>query len=131
MKKKNNIHAYFAHSKKDYNTEREKKALKFIRSKYSNVLCPNNDIGKLKDFEAYLKIVKWADLVIAMETEDRFITIGVFKELETAINNFIMVMVIRKYGKTFKLIPVDNIILCKKPGYFNSIGKLILKKHKK
>ena len=64
---------YYAHSKNIYGTEEERMQLKFLRTKFSKVLCPNNDVGELGGMQPYLDIIEkkcsgvvfseWFDLV--------------------------------------------------------------------
>jgi hypothetical protein len=38
---------YYAHSMKTYNSEKEFNETQFLRKNFSNVICPNKDLGNL------------------------------------------------------------------------------------
>lgn len=89
---------YFAHSKLDYGSEAEYKALKLIKKQWpkSDVMCPFNDIGECSNgMRAYLKLVSWADIVVVLEHK-RSIGRGVYEEARKALQNRTPVLVIRK-----------------------------------
>lgn len=95
--------AYFAHSKKKYNTAEEADELAFIKKHFGgNVICPNNDLGELGDIKNYLKIIKSSECVYATEFHG-MIGRGVYDECQFALSNRINILVVRKdiKGKFF------------------------------
>ena len=100
--------AYFAHSKKIYNTDEEAAALKYLRKKYSHVTCPNNDIGELGSMAPYLTIVNHHDIVIAKEW-DGFVGRGVHAELMYGKETYVLKEKDGKYSiKPIKKITIVN-----------------------
>lgn len=89
------LRCYYAHSMKIYNTPREDRELEFIRKIFQNVICPNSDIGDTsKGMRTYLKIVKWAEIVIASEYKGH-IGGGVYAEVSRALFSKIPVYCLR------------------------------------
>lgn len=86
---------YYAHSRKIYNTKREKKELQYLRKLYGKVLDPNNDLGELEDTCKYMRHVAACTLVVCSEYLDH-VGFGVFMEVLFALNNDIPVMCLRK-----------------------------------
>ena len=107
MNYKNRKRAYYAHCMKIYDTEEEKTVLNFLK-KHFNVICPNNDIGKLEPFSRYLNIVRWADIVIVSEYGG-YLTAGVFAEAKYALENNIPVFLIHPSNHEFSLIKVVKV----------------------
>lgn len=88
--------AYFAHSKKKYNTSEEAEELAFIKKHFDGkVICPYNDLGELGDIELYLEVIKSVDCVYVTEYRG-YIGRGVFDECTFALKNNINVLVVRK-----------------------------------
>ena len=64
---------YYAHSKNIYGTTEERAQLKWLRSHFTKVICPNKDLGELGDIKYYLDFIEekcdgvvfseWFDLV--------------------------------------------------------------------
>lgn len=81
--------AYFAHSKLDYGTKREKEALKFLEKHYK-VLCPYRELKYFDrpglGMDGFIHFVEWCDLVIVMEHKGK-IGKGVLAEIKTAWKN--------------------------------------------
>ena len=95
--------AYFAHSKKKYNTAEEAEELAFIQKHFrGDVICPNVNLGELGDIEHYLEIIQSVDCIYATEFRG-YIGRGVFDECTFALENKIKVHVVRKdlKGKFF------------------------------
>lgn len=91
--------AYFAHSKRKYNTADEAAELAFIKKHFGGkVVCPNNDLGELGDIENYLKIIKSTEYVYASEFHG-MIGRGVYDKCHFALTNGINVLVVRKDTK--------------------------------
>ncbi len=112
---------YYAHSMQLYESLKEKQELKFLRTRFDNVLCPNKDIGKAgRGMSAYLKIVEWADLVVASEYEG-FVGLGVFSEIQHALNVGIPVKCLRKN----KLLDVKEVIIHSPRDYRIKYGEVI------
>lgn len=88
--------AYFAHSKKKYNTTEEAEELAFINKHFGGkVICPNKDLGELGEIENYLKIVKSTDCVYTTEFQG-MIGRGVYDECTFALENNIAILVVRR-----------------------------------
>lgn len=119
---------YYAHSKLSYNTSQEAVEIQFLRKKFSKakVICPNNDLGELKDFNEYLKIVDSCSQVIVSEY-DGYIGRGVLCEtIQSFINNK-PVFVLRKRGSEFNLLMVTGFELTNQNDWKNRYAKLIVK----
>lgn len=86
--------AYFSHSMQTYDTTKEGLIINYLEDEY-RLLCPNHHIGRLIEFNRYLNIVEWADIVIAWEYEG-FVTMGVYHEVTHALNHNILALVIRE-----------------------------------
>jgi hypothetical protein len=86
--------AYFAHSKNDYGTKREKDAIKFLSQNY-RVFCPNNNLGETGDMDNYVKVSEWCDLVVVLEHKG-MIGKGVFVEVKAALYDKRLALVLRK-----------------------------------
>jgi hypothetical protein len=90
---------YFAHSKKDYNTEKESTIYKFICDNFAgHIICPNKHLGELHSIESYLSIVKKSDCVFVTETNG-YLGKGAFTECSIAHKNGIPVYVIKQNKK--------------------------------
>lgn len=101
------LRAYFAHSMKDYDTEKENRELQFLRKAF-NVICPNRDIGDLYPFSRYFNLVRWADIVVVSEHEG-YLTAGVYNEATYAIQNNIEVFLIHPSTTDYTLLGVAKI----------------------
>lgn len=87
---------YFAHSKKDYNTEKESSIYKFISENFLGyIICPNKHLGELNSIEPYLSIVKKADCVFVNESNG-FLGKGAYTECMLALEHNIPVYVIKQ-----------------------------------
>jgi len=103
---------YYAHSKKIYNTPREKKELAYLKKKYRNkstIVCPNKDMGELGNIEPYLKKVRECHTVVCSEYK-KHVGRGVFEEISEALNKGKDVFVLRKGLLGFKLKRVNNVV---------------------
>ena len=123
-----NVKIYYAHSKKIYGTSQEIEELKFIKEKFpsSIVLCPNNTIGELSDFQDYLHVVDCCNKIIASEVEGH-IGKGVFCEIARGFGNSTPVYVLRKQANKFYLLIVTGIEVINESDWKNQYGKLIVK----
>jgi len=106
----NNLRVYYAHSKKTYDSAKEKDELAFIKSKYPKTICPNTDLGELNSMDSYLKIVAWSDLVIISEYFGH-IGKGVYKEINEASKNNIPILILRErlFYKIKGVVVVDKL----------------------
>lgn len=94
---------YFAHSKKDYNTEKESSIYKFICDNFAgHIICPNKHLGELHSIESYLSIVKKTDFVFVSETNG-YLGKGAYTECLLALEHNIPVYVIRQNISGFYL----------------------------
>ncbi len=92
---KTHIRVYYSHSKRTYDSEKEKNELEFLKKNYPNTICPNNNIGECSHgMDAYLNIVAWSEMVIFSEYLE-YIGRGVYREIKKAMKNNIPVMVLR------------------------------------
>lgn len=111
MKTKDKV--YYAHSKRIYDTLREKKELKYLRKKFANnVVDPNKDIGELGDMEPYLRKVRECDIIVCSEFE-KHVGRGVFEEVAEGLRKRKKVFVLKKgiFGfclKKIKGLEVDD-----------------------
>ncbi len=94
---------YYAHSMKNYDTDRERDELRILHGLFNNVICPNNDIGNAqRGMRAYMKIVRWADIVVVSEYK-KHIGGGACEEVEYALKYNIPVMCLRDV-KLYKVV---------------------------
>jgi hypothetical protein len=90
---------YFAHSKKDYNTQKESLIYKFICDNFAgHVICPNKHLGELNSIESYLSIVTKTDCVFVTETNG-YLGKGAFTECSIALEKGIPVYAIKQNPK--------------------------------
>ncbi len=95
--------AYYAHSKRKYNSSEEVEEMSFIQKHFrGNVVCPNKDLGQLGKMEDFLRVVRSAVRVYVTEYFG-YVGRGVFEECSLALQNNIEVFVVRKdlKGKFF------------------------------
>ena len=91
---------YYAHSKQIYGTTREAEELEFIERQHQDAIVINpRDLGELKSYRKYLKIVSKCNLVVVSEYNG-FIGKGVLAEIARAFSNDIPVKVIRAVAET-------------------------------
>lgn len=101
--------AYFAHSKRKYNTLEEVEELAFIKKHFGGeVICPNTHLGELGDIEHYLEVIQSVDCVYVTEYCE-LIGRGVYDECAYALENKIKVLVVRRdiKGKFFVQVVCD------------------------
>ena len=76
---------YYAHSKLDYDTSREKKEIAFLEEKGFKVFNPNTDLGERGAMQPYLYAVQMnKELVVSPHMKD-FIGKGCFHEVCQAL----------------------------------------------
>lgn len=103
--------AYFAHSKKKYNTAEEAEELAFIQKHFKGeVICPNKSLGELGCIEPYLKVIQ-STICVYVSEYFGMIGRGVFDECHFALKNGINILAVRKdiKGKFFIQIVRDVI----------------------
>jgi hypothetical protein len=101
--------AYFAHSKRKYNTADEAAELAFIQKHFKGeVICPNNNLGELGGIEPYLKVIQ-STICVYVSEYFGMIGRGVYDECHFALTNGINVVAVRKdiKGKFFVQIVRD------------------------
>lgn len=123
-----NIRIYYSHSMIIYGKTCEKEELKFIKEKFpaSNIICPNNTVGKLNDFKDYLHVVDCCDTIIASEVAG-FIGKGVFCEIARGFGNGTQVYALRKQVNKYSLCQVIGIEIVNQSDWKNKFGKIIVK----
>ena len=99
---------YYSHSMRIYDTEREKKEIKFLNRKFGRVCNPNGDIEWRGDMQPYIEAVKKSDMVVLSEYEGH-IGRGVFVEVKTALDEKKPVYVIKNDNDAFSLHKVDDV----------------------
>ena len=100
--KKSIIRSYFSHPKSTFNTEKEFQFKNYLKKHFSDLICPNTDIGYMgAGTPAYLRLVQWSNIVFVMESENETIGSGTHKEITTANENDIPVYVMRKKNGTY------------------------------
>ena len=100
---------YFAHSKKEYNTQKESLIYKFICDNFAgHIICPNKHLGELHSIESYLSIVKKTDCVFVTETNG-YLGKGAFTECSFAIENGIPVYAIKQNQKGYYFEKVSKV----------------------
>lgn len=119
--------AYFAHSKKKYNTAEEAAELAFIQKHFKGeVICPNNNLGELGSIEPYLNVIH---LVICVYVSEYFGMIGrgVYDECHFALTNGINVLVVRKDIKGEFFVQMVRDVVETNANNFIRFGMLITK----
>lgn len=108
---------YYAHSMRIYNSEREKEELRFLRSIFRKVICPNHDMKNLpsptNDTEAmlpYLKKVDKCDGVVCSEFNG-YIGKGVYEEIKRAMPNFSIPLCLREESEKYKFFIIEELDL--------------------
>ena len=98
---------YYSHSKKIFDTERERLESNFIKSKFQlGVFCPNKSL--LKEFEYdYTFFIGYSTQVFVSEFEGA-IGYGSYKDCLFALENNIPVLVIRQRGKKLSAEPLES-----------------------
>lgn len=118
---------YYAHSKRIYNTDIEFQEYQYLKQNiFGHIICPNTHLGELGSIEPYLAIVKKVDMVVLSEYKG-YVGRGVYKEAETALEQGIPVLLIKKGGKNgYSLKKVKNVIPNDIHDWVNKFGKLIV-----
>jgi len=115
---------FFAHSTHSFGTDLEARIVQFLGKQFS-VICPNRDIGRLKNWKGFLQIIGWADAIVVLE-HDGFITMGVYSQLLHALKLGIPVWCIRSLPEGFAFFQVERIEYQPNRINRNYYGKLIL-----
>ncbi|WP_339836072.1 hypothetical protein [uncultured Flavobacterium sp.] len=116
--------AYYSHSVKTYNSDKEKKEYDFLKKIIKgHVICPNQHIGKLESSEIYQNIIKKVDCVFVSDNEG-FIGKGSYNECLNALENNIPVFVIKNKNNNLELEKVTKIIQVSEYNLFQ-FGKII------
>lgn len=119
---------YYGHSMKMYDTDAERDALRFIRERFPNLICPNNDIGDSnRGMHVYLKIVAWSDLVIVSEYQSH-IGRGVFDEVSLALKLNKSVYCLRKVKDTHKFYRITDLVVVDENDWSVKYGKVVVQK---
>ena len=109
---------YFAHSKKDYNTQKESLIYKFICDNFAgHVICPNKHLGELNSIESYLSIVTKTDCVFVTETNG-YLGKGAYTECSIALDNGIPVYAIKQNQNGCYFEKVTNVFQTSKYNLF-------------
>ena len=87
---------YYAHSKRSYDTRREKSELRWLRKRY-DVVDPNKDMGELGSREPYLQMVRTCGSVVCSE-HNGHLTRGTYEEVYHALVWGYPVLCIRRKG---------------------------------
>lgn len=87
--------AYFAHSKLDYGSTREKAAIAAAERVGLRVFCPNNNLGETGKIENYLAVLSWCDSVFVLE-HGGHVGRGVYSEVAHALQLQKPVVVLRR-----------------------------------
>ncbi len=119
---------YYGHSMKMYNTNTEREELRFLRERFPNVICPNNDIGdSSRGMRVYLKIVAWSELVIVSEYQSH-IGRGVFDEVSLALKLNKSVYCLRKVKDTHKFYRITDLVVVDENDWSVKYGKVVVQK---
>ena len=94
---------YYAHSKLDYNTPREKAEIKHL-SKYFRVFNPNTELGELGAMTPYLHAVWMCHHIVVSPHVELYVGRGVFCEICAALAYGQTVQVLC-YNKAGEIIP--------------------------
>ncbi len=97
--------AYFSHPKITYNTKLEKKILKLLPKYFDGrIICPNHDIGHLKNSKEYLTISEKSDCIFLLPSPQNkgYISAGCFHEVNNALENSIPVYAVFLKKKKIK-----------------------------
>ena len=125
--RKQNKKVYYAHSLQIYNTKREKRELRVLKKKFSEVCNPNTDItwdNKTK-MEPYFEAVRNSDIVVVSEYMSH-VGKGVYEEIKTALNHKILVLHLKKKFFRYRLHHVKDIKIIKRKDWRINYGKIII-----
>ena len=101
--------AYYAHSKRIFDTKREAEELAYILSVFDGiVICPNNHLVERGSMRSYLVWVSRVDAIFVSEYMNK-IGKGVYEECETALKKGIPVFVVRKEALGYYHLPVIGV----------------------
>ena len=115
---------FFAHSTHSFGTDMEARIVQFLGKQFS-VICPNRDIGRLKNWKGFLQIIGWADAIVVLE-HDGFITMALYAQLLSALKQGIPVWCIRSLPEGFAFFQVERIEYQPNRTNRNYYGKLNL-----
>lgn len=94
MTTENKMKIYFAHSMEDYDTKREKIALKFLGEtfKKDNIINPNTDLFFGSNMGGYLGYIRDnVDILVFMSKENNLCGKGTYTEIVEAMNKEILI----------------------------------------
>lgn len=119
-----NSMVYYAHSMCIYNTERERRELKFLSSIFRSVLNPN-DYKDSAGMGFFLNLVSECGIVVCSEYK-RFIGKGVFMEINSALKSNKQVFCLRNTRGRWKLLEVKRVKVYDVTDWAVKYGKVIL-----
>lgn len=122
------LRIYFAHSKLSYGSSKEKEELQFLRKTFikSTIIDPNSDVGELRNFNEYLKIVDSCSQVVVSEYKE-CVGRGVFSEIARGFANGTPISVLRKQANKYILFQVIGIEIVNQIDWKRMFGNLIVK----
>ena len=125
--RKQNKKVYYAHSLQIYNTKREKRELRFLKRKFSEICNPNTDIAwdNRTKMKPYFEVVRNSDTVIVSEYMNH-IGKGVYEEIKKALNHKILVLRLKKKFFRNSLEQVKNVEYINENDWKITYGKVIL-----
>ena len=100
--------AYYSHSMRIYNTEREAEELDTIEELYGDVINPNGDITWRGSMEPYFKAVRRSCILIFSQYKG-YIGRGVFDEIQTALRNNIPVRCLKLWENGSYIMEIHSI----------------------
>jgi hypothetical protein len=117
---------YYAHSKKIYDTPREKEEMTFIAQEFPDtaIINPNTDIGERGSIKPYLKAVADCDIVVCSEFAGH-VGKGVYDEVFHGLGLDKEVHVLRKAGDKYFLKKVTGLDLADAYDWKVKYGKVV------
>lgn len=106
---------YFAHSINDYHSLFEMECRHKIEKEFGRVICPNRDLPnfaylKNRQMGPYLAVVaSCTALVFLPQTADKYISKGVYMEIQKAVKNKIPVYMMNRVTRHIRLLDPVNL----------------------
>jgi len=114
---------YYAHSKKIYNTSREKMERSYIEKRFKAVCCPNRDMGELGSMNPYIDKVKGCHAVVCTEFQGH-IGKGVYEEITAALRFEKEVYCLRRRVGVFQLHRIKEVMIVDDTDWGTRYGKV-------
>lgn len=117
---------FFSHSKKTFDTRKERRELKFLEDYYSDkvIICPNHDFGEISDARQYNPTIDICSILIVSERKG-YLDMGEFVSVARAFSNKTPVFAIRTYELEFYLTQVTGIEIINESDWIDKYAILL------